>query len=119
MSKEGSTGSGKSVYNAKEMILLILLSLVGMIFASQIDSFLHLFLFLHDQVIRVFGVVIAHDRLGEAILSLLSILLIPYLLGLGANAVFRMVKHQPMPYTKEIIWGVWLILSILVIVRGS
>ena|SRR3990167_2908502 len=111
-------GGGKNLQNAKEVLLLMLLSLVGIVFASQIDSFLHIFLYLHDEFIKIFGLIIAHDPLGQAVLSLLAMMLIPYLLGLGVDGLFRAVKHQPMPYTKALIWGVWLILSVTVILRG-
>lgn len=103
----------------KQVVLIILLSIVAILFKGPVDHILMAILSLHQHIINFLGHIFTHEMLGETLESLIALIIIPAVVGCVAALVFWISKKPPLEYTMEIVWVVWLILAITFTLRAA
>jgi len=101
----------------KSLILLVILSVVAIFLKSQIGMVLHWLVIAHNHIAAWLGVVFSHDRTGQYIQAILSLIVIPIAVGGVAALGFWIVKRSAMPHVLATIWIAWTILLVTMLAR--
>lgn len=94
----------------KQGILLVLFSIAAIFFKSELMHVLRWLLWIHNKVASWFALVFSNDSAGQIIQAILSLLLIPVIIGSVIALVYWAIKRGKMPYTMATIWVFWIIL---------
>ncbi len=94
----------------KQIIVLILLSVLVILAKSFVGSFLHHLAGLHDSVLNGFSVIFAGGELAQDIQRILAVLTIPLVAGALISVAGWLMKHDVNDYVVVVIWVLWLLL---------
>ena len=94
----------------KQLLYLIVLSIVIVFFKTQFHHIINFAIYLHEHVTSVLAKVFSSDTTGQLIQAMLALILIPCAVGLVASGIYWAFKRSSLPKTMEIIWVTWLIL---------
>ena len=94
----------------KQIILLIAASIASIFFKDQLVTGVHFLLSQHDHLAAMLSGVFAMDQTGRMIHDVITLLLIPMLIGGVFSLVHWIVKKKPMPHTLTLIWVICAVL---------
>ncbi len=94
----------------KQLLYLIVLSIVVVFFKTQFHSVINFAVYLHEHLISVLNKVFSDDKTGQLIQAMLALILIPCAVGLVVSGIYWAIKRSSMPRTMQIIWITWLVL---------
>ena len=104
----------------KQIVLFVILSIVVMFFQDQLAHVLVFMLHLHNMVASFVGKLTLHfGTVGLVIQGIVSLVLIPVIVGLVASGLYWLVKHAFMPNMMSVIWIVWLVMLVAILAQGS
>ena len=103
----------------KNFLTLLIASLVVVFFKHELAYVMDWMLSIHDHVISLLGHIFSHGKSGMVVLSVLTLLLIPILVGVVVGGVYWMVRRNRMPYLVELVWVIWFVLMTIMILQGS
>lgn len=104
---------------AKQIILLILLSIIVVIFQNQISEIMNGLVSLHDLFAKDLTFFFSGSAIGRAIQGVIALLLIPVVAGGLSALAFWLVKHVSMPHMMATIWIMWLVVLVAVLSHGA
>src|SRR3990167_10236381 len=102
----------------KQIILIILLSVVTILFQEQLSHVLDSVVFVHNRIAEALRLIFADDNVGRLIQDMIALLLIPVICGLLVASVFWLIKRAQMPHIMAVIWVVWLVLLVTMIAQS-
>lgn len=97
---------------AKQIILMLLLSLAAIMFRDKLVLALDALVYAHNQIASVLHVIFAEDRAGQLIQDMIALLFIPACLGALVAVAFWMAKREHMPHVMGVVWVVWVVLLV-------
>jgi type IV secretory pathway TrbL component len=101
----------------KQVIYLVIASLVVVLLAVYLDQALQQLSNLYTMVAGWFSEVFASGRLGSILTELLSLFLIPLVItGVIAGAYWAF-RRKSFPYFNAVVWTIWLVLATLLVVN--
>ena len=103
---------------AKQILLIVLLTIAAILFKTQLDAVLNFTVSLHDHIIGSLSSIFSSDGVGKMIQASLALLLIPAVLGLVVSTVYWLSKKSSLPYTMHIVWVSWLVLLTTFTLKG-
>lgn len=93
----------------KEMLAMILLSVLVILTSTYCEQALQLVLDFHDMVDNMLSYVFSPGQIGSLIAQLVSYLVLPFLLATIFAAGYFLLRRHFTPYFMQIAWVVWLI----------
>jgi ABC-type Fe3+ transport system permease subunit len=102
----------------KQGALLLVVSLLCIIFMTQLSSFLHSIEHTHHILTDNLATVFSGSSTGKYIKDTLSLILLPILIGLIPGGIYWAIKREKMPYLMPLIWVLWLMLTTTLILGG-
>ncbi len=119
MSNVGALTAAPKGHRIKQVVLLLLLSTLASLIMPVLDDFLMLILSVHHALVHALGIVFAHDLIGNTILSVLSMTILPFVSGGIIAGAYWLIKREVLPYMMEFIWVSWLLLLVTLALHGS
>ncbi len=104
---------------AKQIILILLLSLAAILFRNKLALVLDGVIYAHNEIGKFLHVIFAEDQAGRLIQDMIALLFIPAVIGTIASVAFYMVKHMPLPQVMVVVWVVWLILLVTMVLQSG
>jgi xanthosine utilization system XapX-like protein len=101
----------------KQVILIVVLSLIAIFFRVELSHLLNALVYVHNQVSHLLHMIFAEGATGRVIQNLISLLIIPFVCGLIVGVVFWLVKREAMPHIMAVVWVLWLILLITMLAQ--
>lgn len=98
----------------KQVLGLILLSLVVLFANSQLNALLHYLIDFHQWISDGLATIFSTGKTGDIIKALLALLLVPVVLAGVPALIYWSMKRTTMPYLWPIIWAAWLIQAVAV-----
>lgn len=95
---------------AKQVILIVLISVVAILFQTELSHLLDILVMIHNFIGRQLHVIFSDDTVGSMIQNLISLLILPCLGGAVVASVFWLVKRVAMPHIMGVVWVMWLVL---------
>mgnify|MGYP004001754247 CR=1 FL=1 len=95
----------------KQLIYLLIASLIIVLFASFFNHLLTWLQQLHHLLQNTLTQVFANSQLGQTITGLLSLFLVPLVIMLVVSGVYLVFKKKPLPQQDGLLWAVWLVLA--------
>ena len=102
---------------AKQLILIVLFSLGAIVFKTEIAHMLDGLVFMHNSIAQALHFIFSDDRVGQLIQDVISLLFIPFVVGIVVATAFLLIKRVAMPHIMGIIWIMWLILLITMVAQ--
>jgi hypothetical protein len=99
----------------KQLIVLILLSIIAVFFKTQLGYILHLLSWLHQQFTYGLGTSLGNGLLARKIQAILALLIPPLFIGLLVGFFSYIFKRRITPYLMTVVWIVWIILLIIML----
>lgn len=102
----------------RNIILLVLLSFVVVFWAS---GMVHIVNFIHDtfdQASSFLSVNIGGYQMGAMARHILALILIPLLAAILLRLAFWLMRKQNAGFIAAVTWGVWLVLTTILLLRG-
>ena len=94
----------------KQIILVIILSILAVLFVKEVSFFLQVLSNLQKYVSHLLSYVFSGDHLGRLIREVVVLSGIPILLSLIVNAVYWLIKKRTMPVFTAFMWLAWVLL---------
>lgn len=91
----------------KHILLLVGLSVAAIFFQNQLADVLHFVMKIHDQIAKGLGEIFSFSSVGEIVQSVLTLLLIPVVIGVLIAVAHFFIKQQHFPHTLHVIWVCW------------
>lgn len=104
---------------AKQVVLIMILSVLTIVFKMQLGQALDSIVYLHNYLARALHIVFSDDAVGSLIQDMIALLLIPLIVGLVVSGVFWLIKRSHMPNIMSIIWVVWLVLLVTMVAQDG
>ncbi len=101
----------------KQIILIIVLSLIAIFFRVEISHVLNALVYVHNEVSHLLHMIFAEGATGRVIQNLIALLIIPFICGALVGLVFWLVKRATMPHIMAVVWGLWLILLVTMLAQ--
>lgn len=102
----------------KNVVILILLSIVAIFFKIELAAVLHFLVVVHNKIASWIAPIFSGQQIGVMIQSVLSLILLPLLLVLVVAGLYWVIKRGKMPYVVEAMWGVWIILLVTLLAQA-
>lgn len=99
----------------KQVLLLLGLTILAIIFQSQLVHFVHFLLRMHNHIAHELGRVFSSGTLGYIAQDTLALIAIPLILGMLVFFVLWAVKHQSKPHVVLTVWFAWLIMLVTIL----
>lgn len=96
----------------RSILYLIGLSVAAVFLKTPLIHALHFFMYLHNQIGNGLKVIFSDDSVGKMLQSVLSLLLIPIVLGIVIGLIHFVVKQDHFPHTMTVIWICWAVLLV-------
>ena len=104
----------------KQVVLILILSVLSVLFQDQLAHLLVFLLHLHNALADLIGRLTHHfGSAGVLIRDSLALVLIPFAAGLIASGFYWLVKHTQMPNMMMVVWCVWTVMLISIWAQGS
>ncbi len=94
----------------KQVILIICASVAAIFFKNELVHGLNLLMFAHNQVAGSLATIFSGDKLGLIIRGVISLIVVPAVIGGVLTFAYWVVKKTAMPYTLTTIWIIWTVL---------
>lgn len=95
---------------AKQIILIILLTLAAIFFRPQLSHVLDMLVYLHNSIAGTLARIFSGNDIGRLLQDVIALLLIPLVLGGIVGVAFWLIKREMMPNVMMIVWVIWLVL---------
>ena len=102
---------------AKQLFLLILFSLGAIVFKVEISHVLDGLVSAHNYIAQSLHLIFSDDHVGQLIQDLISLLLIPFVVGFFVALAFWFTKRAALPQIMVVIWIMWLVLLVTMIAQ--
>ncbi len=99
----------------RHILYLVGLSVAAIFFKNQLVHVVHFLMYLHARIANGLGVIFSVDMVGEMVQSVLSLLLIPVVVGIVIGLAHFMLKQVHFPHTMTVIWISWAVLLVAVL----
>ncbi len=99
----------------KQMIAIVVLSVLvvmGTLYAQQL---LHALLAAHDWIAESLTQIFSGGEAGNLTRQLIALLSVPLLVGVIPAAAYWMLKRGAFPYFMEFVWATWLVQAAAII----
>lgn len=103
----------------KQVILVILLSVLSIMFKSQLSHALDAVVGFHNLLASKLHIIFSDDEVGLLIQDMIALLLIPLLFGGVVTASFWLFKRSSMPHMMGVFWVLWLVLVVTMIAQDG
>ncbi len=104
---------------AKQSIALVVLSLLAVVFMSQLNHVLDVLVGIHNHIAKGLHFIFADDKVGLVIQDMIALLLIPLISGFALTLSYWLAKRSQMPYMMTVVWVVWLVLLTTMIAQND
>ena len=94
----------------KQILLLIVFSVLAVIFKNQLAVVIKIMLLLHTQISHVLVVIFAFDKVGEIVQSVIALLLIPVVIAVLVAVAHFFIRQAHFPHIVPVIWALWAVL---------
>ena len=101
----------------KMIASIILASLVVLIFQPYLATVLHWLTSLHHYLYQELGVVFSSGKIGTVLRNLVTLLFIPFIAIGIPSLIYYLIYRKKMPYFSEAVWGVWIVVATIIIVK--
>lgn len=91
----------------KQVAMIIILSVLAIMFQTQLMQVLKGFFFVHQQIANGLGVIFATSKVGEIVQSVLALLLIPVVVGVLLAIIHFFLRQAHFAHTMTVIWVAW------------
>ena len=102
----------------KHFIWIVVLSIVGIIFIEHVAKISFginaAYLYISDGL----GMAFKGKPLHKYVPQVLALLIVPIVTGLVPAVIYYLFIQRIMPYTLQIVWGMWLVVLALVTVHS-
>jgi len=96
----------------KHVVLLIILSIAAVFFHTELGYAVNVLLSFHKEVASMMGTIFSNGPIGLVVQAVLSLLIIPIVVGLIVAFLLWLFKKSVLPHTMLTIWVVWVILLV-------
>ncbi len=103
----------------KQLILIIIASVLAVMFQSQIVHGLNMLVVAHNKEAISLAGIFSGDQIGRLIQGVIAVVLLPVGVGAVLAGGYWLVKKEMMPHTLTIIWIMWTILLTTLIAQSS
>lgn len=103
----------------KQVTLIIVLSIAGVLMLGPIDTALNSLLTLFNWIENSLTAVFSGSSIGHLLQMSIALLLLPICVGAVAGTGYYAVKRSRMPNLMFIIWGTWLLMLAVIAMRGA
>lgn len=103
----------------KQLILLIIASVVAIMFQSQIVHGLNMLVMAHNKEAASLAGIFSGDHTGRMIQGVIAVVLLPVAVGGVLSGGYWLVKKQMMPHTLTVVWVLWTILLTTLIAQAA
>ena len=104
----------------KHIVALIILSVLSVIFKTQLAIVLHWIINWHHHLSTELTSVFSQDKVGLIAQNSLALLLIPLLVTAVVAFALWILRRKMIPFLPEVMWIIWLLLLALITVgQGS
>ncbi len=100
----------------KHVLALIVLSILAVIFKSELAVVLQWIIDWHQHMLTWLGSVFSADKVGVLTQHSLALLIIPVLITAIAALALWILRRKMIPFLPEVMWVVWLLLVALITV---
>lgn len=102
----------------KQIILVVILSIVVAVAQPYAAEGLGYYLEAHDWLENLLlTYVLANGPVGDFLVSVLSFLVLPLLIGLAVALLYRLIKKTSFAGVMFVVWATWLVLSTALVLR--
>ena len=102
----------------KHIIYLLVLSVIVLFTIPYCNTGLHALLTVHSFIVNELGKIFAGGEIGHMIKNVVSVLIIPFGIGLIIFLIHWLFKRGHMPLLPNIIWALWFILMTAIVMKG-
>src|SRR3990167_10976728 len=99
----------------KQIIILIIASLIVILASDYLNPILTWLMQLNDWLCGLLKQVFSRGLVGHTLTHALPLFVIPVVLGGLVSAVYWMFKRAQMAYFNEVMWAIWLVLTVLLL----
>jgi hypothetical protein len=103
----------------KQIILLIIASVLAVMFQGQIVHALNLLVTAHNKEASSLAGIFSGDHMGRMIQGVIAVVLLPVGVGAVLSGGYYLIKKQMMPHTLTVIWVLWTILLTTLIAQAA
>ena len=96
----------------KSILYLIGLTVAAIFLKAQLVHVLHFLMYLYDKIGNGLNVIFSDDPVGKVLQSVLSLLLIPVVMGIVCSLIHFVIKQDHFPHTMVVIWVCWAVLLV-------
>lgn len=100
----------------KQIVALIILSLVLTVTIVYAHELMQYLITAHDWVAQMLRDVFSGGQVGNISRELIALLVVPVTAGIALAALYYLVKRHWFPYFMEVVWVVWLVQASAIIV---
>jgi flagellar biosynthesis protein FlhB len=101
----------------KQVLLAVLLSVIAVFFAHQLNQALQLLVSFHQILVHTMESIFAGGRLGYFIREVVALLLPALFVAAIIELILRLVRYDNSRYTSYGMWITWIILLVLIGLR--
>lgn len=95
---------------AKQVILIILLSVGAIFFRTELSKVLDVLIYLHNNLSEALLRIFSSNDEGRLIQDIMALLLIPLIIGGIFGLILGLINRDMLHHTMLVIWIVWLVL---------
>jgi hypothetical protein len=103
----------------KQVILLIIASVLAVIFQNQIVHALNMLVTAHNREAQSLAGIFAGDHMGRMIQGVIAVVLLPVGVGAILSGGYWLIKKQMMPHTLTVVWVLWTVLLTTLIAQAA
>jgi len=103
----------------KQIILLIIASVLAVMFQSQIMHALNVLVMAHNKEASSLAGIFSGDHMGRMIQGVIAVVLLPVAVGAVLSGGYWLVKKQMMPHTLTVVWVLWTVLLTTLIAQAG
>lgn len=95
---------------AKNIILLIVLSVFAIYFQTQLMDILRFLMYVHAELAKGLGVIFTINAVGEVVQSVIALLLIPAVIAVLFAVAHFFIRQHHFTHTLMMVWVCWAIM---------
>ena len=103
----------------KQLILLIVASVIVVIFQSDIVHGLNILVTAHNKEASSLAGIFSGDHTGRMIQGVIAVVLLPVGVGAVLSGGYWLIKKEMMPHTLTVVWVLWTILLTTLIAQAA
>lgn len=101
----------------KHGIWMVVASVLAIFLKTQLAKVLHYLLLAHNKVADWLGLVFSHGSIGQLILDVLALMIIPIVIGLLVAIVLMLMKRTAKPQALVATWTAWVVLLVTLLAQ--